>query len=137
LRYVIKIEDPEILVELTRAEGWEKNFREKSQPRFRQVPDRFRSVDSHAFEVPAGKRLLFISGQFGVAPDGMLQADFAGQCKQAMGNVEALLDAAGMTKANLAKITYLLTRVTDAPILGQIRHARWSAVEPPSVTAFV
>ena len=102
-----------------------------------QVPDKFRSVYSHAFEVPAGKRLLFISGQFGVAPDGTLQADFEGQCKQAMGNVEALLDAAGMTKANLAKITYLLTRVTDAPILGQIRHARWSAVEPPSVTAFV
>lgn len=102
-----------------------------------QVPDSFRSIYSHAFEVPAGKRLLFISGQFGVAPDGTLSPHFENQCEQAMDNVEALLAAAGMNTANLVKVTYFLTRSNDAPMLGEIRRKRWSMSEAPSVTALV
>ena len=45
-----------------------------------QVPDAFRSVYSHATEAAAPSRMLFISGQFGVAADGRLPADFAAQC---------------------------------------------------------
>jgi enamine deaminase RidA (YjgF/YER057c/UK114 family) len=69
-----------------------------------QVPDAFRSVYSHAAEI-AAPNLLFISGQFGVAPDGRLPADFAAQCQRAMDNVEPLLAAAGMTTANIVKLT--------------------------------
>ena len=58
-----------------------------------RVPDAFRSVYSHAAEI-AAPNLLFISGQFGVAPDGRLPADFAAQCQRAMDNVEPLLAAA-------------------------------------------
>jgi enamine deaminase RidA (YjgF/YER057c/UK114 family) len=102
-----------------------------------QVPDPFRPIYSHAFEVPAGKRLLFISGQFGVAPDGALPPQFENQCEQAMNNVEALLAAAGMNTTNLVKVTYFLTRSDDAPMLGEIRRRRWSMSEAPSVTALV
>ena len=35
-----------------------------------QVPDTLRSIYSHAVEVGNPGRVLFISGQFGVAPDG-------------------------------------------------------------------
>src|SRR5215831_6824837 len=70
-----------------------------------QVPDAVRSVYSHAAEVAAPSRVLFISGQFGVAPDGRLPADSAAQCERAMDNVEALLAAAGMTTANIVKLT--------------------------------
>jgi enamine deaminase RidA (YjgF/YER057c/UK114 family) len=67
-----------------------------------QVPDTLRSIYSHAAEVAKPGRILFISGQFGVAPDGHLGADFAAQRQQAMDNVEALLATAGMNITNLA-----------------------------------
>jgi enamine deaminase RidA (YjgF/YER057c/UK114 family) len=34
------------------------------------VPDTFRSIYSHAVEVGKPSRILFVSGQFGIAPDG-------------------------------------------------------------------
>jgi enamine deaminase RidA (YjgF/YER057c/UK114 family) len=66
------------------------------------VPDAFRTIYSHAFEVRHAAKTLYISGQFGVAPDGTLLEDFVGQLDQAMNNVEALLAAAGMGKENSA-----------------------------------
>jgi enamine deaminase RidA (YjgF/YER057c/UK114 family) len=100
-----------------------------------QVPDAFRSVYSHAAEVAAPSRVLFISGQFGVAPDGRLPTDFAAQCGLAMDNVEALLAAAGMTTANIVKLNYYATQATDFPMLMQIRQRRWAFDPAPSVTA--
>ena len=79
--------------------------------------------------------ILFISGQFGIAPDGHLGADFAAQCEQAMDNVESLLAAADMNIANLVKLTYYATRATDFAELVQIRQRRWALVPAPSVTA--
>ena len=99
-----------------------------------QVPDAFRSVYSHAAEI-AAPNLLFISGQFGVAPDGRLPADFAAQCQRAMDNVEPLLAAAGMTTANIIKLNYYATQATDFPILVQIRQRRWAFDPAPAVTA--
>lgn len=100
-----------------------------------QVPDQFRTIYSHAFEIGAARRTLFISGQFGVRPDGSLAVDFIGQAEQAMDNVEAILGDAGMTRANLAKVTYLLRQAKDFPALGEIRRRRWASSEPPAVTA--
>ena len=84
-----------------------------------QVPDGFKSIYSHAVEVEEGARTLFISGQVGVAPDGTLPAGFASQLDQAMDNVEALLAAAGMTKADVVKANYFLTRAADLPTSGR------------------
>jgi enamine deaminase RidA (YjgF/YER057c/UK114 family) len=84
------------------------------------VPDAFRTIYSHAFEVRHAAKTLYISGQFGVAPDGTLLEDFVGQLDQAMNNVEALLAAAG-----------------DLPLLGEKRRERWARGEPPAVTAIV
>jgi enamine deaminase RidA (YjgF/YER057c/UK114 family) len=100
-----------------------------------QVPDAFRSVYSHATEAVAPSRMLFISGQFGVAPDGRLPPDFAAQCERAMDNVEALLAAAGMTTANIVKLNYYATQATDFPILVQTRQRRWAFDPAPAVTA--
>ena len=98
------------------------------------VPDTFRSIYSHAAEVGKPGRILFISGQFGVAADGHVREDFAAQCEQAMDNVESLLTAAGMSTANLVKLTYYATRATDFPGLVQIRQRRWALDLAPSVT---
>jgi 2-iminobutanoate/2-iminopropanoate deaminase len=100
-----------------------------------QVPDTFRWIYSHAIEVARPGRVLFISGQFGVTPDGHLDKDFAAQCEQAMDNVEALLATADMNTANLVKLTYYATRAIDFPILVQIRQRRWALDRAASVTA--
>jgi len=100
-----------------------------------QVPDTLRSIYSHAVEVGNPGRVLFISGQFGVALDGSVATDLAAQCEQAMDNVEALRAVADMTAANLVKLTYYATRAIDFPTLVQIRQRRWTLEPAPSVTA--
>jgi 2-iminobutanoate/2-iminopropanoate deaminase len=57
------------------------------------------------------------------------------QCEQAMDNVEALLAAAGMTMADIVKLTYYVVRSADFPELVQIRQRRWGFDPAPSVTA--
>ena len=52
-----------------------------------------------------------------------------------MDNVEALLAAAGMTTANIVKLSYYATQATDFPTLVQIRQRRWAFDPAPSVTA--
>ena len=99
------------------------------------VPAEFRPIYSHAAEVRGFERLLFISGQFGVTPDGSLSPDFEAQCEQAMANVEALLAAAGMDRGNIVKLTYLVTRTGDFAALGRLRRERWASSESPAVTA--
>jgi enamine deaminase RidA (YjgF/YER057c/UK114 family) len=84
-----------------------------------------------------GKRLLFISGQVGVAPDGRVAEDFSTQAEQAMDNVEALLVAARMTIAEVVKLTYYVTNSQNLATLGEIRRRRWSSRTPPAVTALV
>ena len=102
-----------------------------------QVPESFKSIYSHAVEVSGLKRLLIISGQFGVATNRELGADFASQCEQAMDNVEALLAAGRMTTSHVAKITYYVTRAEDFPALVEIRRRRWAWEPAPAVTAIV
>jgi 2-iminobutanoate/2-iminopropanoate deaminase len=110
-------------------------FTAHNPPTVWQVPDTFRAIYSHATEIVTPGRVLFISGQFGVAPDGKLPAEFAAQCEQAMDNVEALLAAAGMAAANIIRLTYYVTRAADFPALVQVRQRRWAFDPAPSVTA--
>jgi 2-iminobutanoate/2-iminopropanoate deaminase len=102
-----------------------------------QPPEPLRNIYSHAVEISAGTRLLMLSGQIGVAPDGTIRSGFAAQCEQAMQNAEALLAAAGMTEADIVKLTYLLTRAEDIPGLGDMRRRRWASAEPPAVTVMI
>jgi 2-iminobutanoate/2-iminopropanoate deaminase len=102
-----------------------------------QVPETFRPIYSHAMEITRGSRYLFISGQFGVAADGSLPAEFVQQAERAMSNIEALLAAADMGREHIVKLTYFVTRASDFPALGQLRRERWAASEPPAVTAIV
>lgn len=63
---------------------------------------------AQAVEVAGAGRLLFISGQIPVAPDGRLPDGFGPQCRQAWANVRAQLRAAGMDWDNLVKVTTFL-----------------------------
>ena len=70
------------------------------------VPESFRSIYAHGVELRSNARLLFVSGQIGIAPDGSLAPDFAAQCEVAMTNVEALLAAAAMMHTNIVKLVF-------------------------------
>jgi enamine deaminase RidA (YjgF/YER057c/UK114 family) len=63
----------------------------------------------HALEVPAGSRLLFISGLNGFEQDGVTMPEsFEAQAELIWGHVRAILASAGMTVANLVSLrTYL------------------------------
>jgi enamine deaminase RidA (YjgF/YER057c/UK114 family) len=70
------------------------------------------STDSsyaQAHEVSNPSRILFISGQVPVADDESIPKDFKSQCTLTWKNIEVQLKAAGMTLANLAKITVFLS----------------------------
>jgi len=63
----------------------------------------------HALEVPAGSRLLFISGLNGFERDGITMPDsFEGQAELIWAHIRSILTSAGMTVANLVSLrTYL------------------------------
>ncbi len=101
------------------------------------VPEPFRTIYTHAREVPAGTRQIHVSGQFGVSPNGIMQPGFPAQLEQAMDNVEALLAAGEMDRTDMAKATFFLTGPEDLPALGEARRRRWASAEPAAVTVIV
>ena len=58
---------------------------------------------SHAVEVPAG-RMLFASGQLGVAPDDKVPATIEEQTHLCFKNIGAVLEDAGFTFADVVRI---------------------------------
>ena len=64
---------------------------------------------SQGLEVPAGGRMLFVSGQVGVGPNGP-GADIGEQTTLAVANLQAVLAEAGMGVDNIAKMTVYLHR---------------------------
>jgi enamine deaminase RidA (YjgF/YER057c/UK114 family) len=92
---------------------------------------------SHGMLVPAGAKLLFVSGQVGIEPDGSVPSDFAGQARCAWRNLLAILDAAGMAPDNLVKVTNYLTRTSDLPAYREVRASMGGEARPASVLLFV
>ena len=76
---------------------------------------------SHAVEVQAGARLLFVSGQLPVKPDGTLPDDAEGQCQAAWDNVRSVLEGAGFAIEDLVKITMFLTNPSDRKTANEVR----------------
>jgi 2-iminobutanoate/2-iminopropanoate deaminase len=64
---------------------------------------------SQALEIAGAQRLLFISGQIPENAAGEIPTDFQAQARLAWRNVLAQLEAAGMTMANLVKVTVFLS----------------------------
>lgn len=90
---------------------------------------------SHGVEVEASARMVFVSGQVGVRPDGSVPEDIGGQTKAAIDNVKAVLAAAQMDVSDIVKSTIYLTDeshfdgfvAAGAPLLSQ----------PPSATTLL
>lgn len=92
---------------------------------------------SHAIEVPANHRWLYISGQGGVAPDGTPERGFEAQAERAWSNVIAALKAANMNVADLVRVNTYLMRVEDLPAFRAIRDRVMGMAKPASTLVMV
>lgn len=101
------------------------------------VGEPFHGIYAHGVETRAGARMLHISGQVGVSPEGKLSADFSEQCRQAILNVEAVLKESKMTLSDIVKISFFLTRPSDMQDLIAVRQALLNGVRPAITTLFI
>lgn len=63
----------------------------------------------HSYEIAGPARVVHLSGQIPVAPDGTLPEGFAAQCRQAWANVAAAPAHHGMGLPDLVKVTTYLS----------------------------
>jgi len=88
---------------------------------------------SDAVEVAAGCRWLLTAGTPGLALDGTLPDDIAGQAELAWAHIVRMLDRAGMTVHDLVKVTQYLTRASDIPAYAAVRSRFLGDARPASM----
>jgi 2-iminobutanoate/2-iminopropanoate deaminase len=76
---------------------------------------------SHAVEVVAPTRILFVSGQLGVAADDTVPAGVEDQAVLCFENIKAVLAEAGMTFADVVRFSAFVTDRAHFPIYGAVR----------------
>lgn len=76
---------------------------------------------SHAVEIPKDARSLFISGQVGVRPDGVMADTAEEQSKIIWQNLKAILEDANMGMADLVRVN---AYITDARYVDAYRTGR-------------
>jgi len=81
--------------------------------------------------------LVFVAGQIPVDPaQGKIVAqDIAGQTRQALENVKAILAEAGLGMENVVKATVFLASMGDFKAMNEV-YAEYFANEPPARAAF-
>lgn len=87
----------------------------------------------HGTEVSAGKRLLFVSGQVGIAPDGSVPSDFRAQADLAFSNVLEVLKSANMGPDSVVRLTVYAVSGLSREELIAFREARDAALDGVAV----
>jgi enamine deaminase RidA (YjgF/YER057c/UK114 family) len=82
--------------------------------------------------VPAGSRLVFVSGQGGDNPDGSFAADFRVQAASAFRNLGLAIQAAGAQPAHVAKLTVMIVAhdLAKLAIMQDAQRALFTAHHP-------
>ena len=91
---------------------------------------------SLGLELPAGARILFISGQIPEALDGEVPQAFEDQCNLVWDHIFAILQSAGMSVTNLVKVTTFLVDREYGDANGRIRRERLGS-HAPALTVMV
>jgi len=90
---------------------------------------------SQGIEIREAGRLVFVSGQVGMTAEGQILDGIEAQAAQAVANLNAVLDEAGLSPADLAKLTIYLTDPADVePFMGA---AGASLPQPPPATTLL
>jgi enamine deaminase RidA (YjgF/YER057c/UK114 family) len=91
---------------------------------------------SHAVEVPAGCRVLFCSGQLGIAADDAVPEGVEAQAELCFRGIAAILAAAGMTMADLVRINAYVSGREHLAGYMRVRD-RFVADPPPASTLMI
>ena len=92
---------------------------------------------SHGVVVPAGMRVLHVSGQVGIGPDGGLPDDPFEQCRNAFANVLAVIAGAGMGPEDIVSLTAFVVGAENLAPYRRAREAAFGAVAPGSTMVYV
>ena len=92
---------------------------------------------AHGLLVEPGCRWLHVSGQVGIYPDGRMAPTAEAQLEQAFANVFAVLQAAGMDKGHLVKLTIFLTSSDQIALYRTVRDRQLEGAEVASTLLIV
>lgn len=92
---------------------------------------------SDAVEVSPNARWLFTAGTPGLALDGSLPRDIAGQAELAWRHIVTMLERAGMGVHDLVKVTHYLCRAADIPAYVEVRKRFLGDARPASMLLVV
>ena len=90
---------------------------------------------SHGIQVRDAERLVFVSGQVGMTADGEILDGVGEQAAQAVANLNAVLGEAGLTAADITKLTIYLTDPADVEPF--MYAAGGSLPQPPPATTML
>lgn len=76
---------------------------------------------NHGLLVPPGASLLVTSGQLGIAPDDAIPDDVTTQAELCFQSISAILQEAGMSFADVIRISGFVTRRDDFPAYMAVR----------------
>ena len=99
------------------------------------VAPSFETIYAHAVEIPAAARVLHVSGQIGRSADGAVPSSFEEQFRLAIANLVEVLAGAGMSTADLVKLTFFVIDAAHLPALGLVRRELLAV--SPAVTTLV
>ncbi len=92
---------------------------------------------SHGIAVPAGHRLVFASGQLGIAADGTVPADCEAQADLCFANIAAILVEDGMTLANIVRINAFVSDRAHLQGYMRSRDRQFPGMPPASTLMIV
>lgn len=92
---------------------------------------------SHGIEVPPGARLVFCSGQLGIAPDETVPDDAGRQAELCFANVAAILGEAGLGLADIVRINAFVTDRAHLRAYMDVRDRLFADPAPASTLMIV
>jgi enamine deaminase RidA (YjgF/YER057c/UK114 family) len=92
---------------------------------------------SHGVEVPAGKRLVLLSGQLGVAPDGTVPEDAGGQAELCFANIAAILAEAELGLGDIVRINAFVSAREHLRAYMDVRDRLFANPAPASTLLIV
>lgn len=92
---------------------------------------------AHGVEVPAGARLVFVSGQLGVGADDIAPEGAEAQALLCFANIAAILGDAGMTLADVVRFNAYVSGREHLPGYMAARDAVVGPNPPPASTLMI
>jgi len=90
------------------------------------------AIGPYSQGIRAEGRFVFFSGQIPLTPQGeLVQGDIKMQTDQVLTNINALLDAAGLSYQNVVKTTIFLSSMDHFAAMNEV-YQRFFAIDPPA-----